>query len=173
MILIFRNINKIVFMKTLMTLLLISFSCTVLAQKALFVRVYDLSGRKIYKGDVYATSDSALSIVVNKTPVNIPVSTIGTIKTKHSAGSNVIIGAAAGTVTFAILGAASADPDEFLGYTAGEGAAAGALIGAPLGAAIGSLTILLKNSRKFLINGDPAKWETFRSFVSEKNGASK
>jgi len=157
-------------MKTLITLLLVSFSCTILAQKPIFVRVYDLSGKKIYKGDVYTTSDSGLSLVVNKTPVNIPVSTIGTIKTKHSALNNVVIGSAVGAVTIGIIGAASADPsDEFLGYSAGEGAAAGALIGATAGAAIGGLTALLKNSKKFSINGDVAKWEAFRSFLSGKN----
>ena len=160
------------FMKTLMTLLLISLSCNVLAQKPLFVRVYDLSGKKIYKGNVFTTSDSALSLVVNKTTVNIPVSTIGTIKTKHTPARNVVIGTIIGTATFAIWGATTSDPDAFIGATPVEGAAVGAVIGAPVGAAIGALTVLLKNSKKFLINGDPAKWETFRSFVSEKNGAS-
>ena len=156
-------------MKTLITLLLISFSCTILAQKQLFVRVYDLSGKKIYKGDVYATSDSDLSLVGNKTPVNIPVSTIGTIKTKHSALNNVVIGSVTGAATIGIIGAASADPSaEILGYSAGEGAAAGALIGAGAGAAIGGLTALLKNSKKFLINGNLSNWKAFRSFLSEK-----
>ena len=118
-------------MKLFYLILLISFSYKLSAQKSTFVRVYNLTGHKIYKGDVLMVTDSSLQLKVKSTPINIPVRDIGSIKTKRSAGNNILIGAITGASSMAIVGVVSADPDEFLGYTAGEGAAVGLLLGAP------------------------------------------
>jgi hypothetical protein len=161
-------------MKALPFLLLILFNCSIYAQKPLFVRVYNLDGKKINKGEVFLVTDTSLQLIGKKSPVNIPINTIGSIKTKHSAGNNLLIGSIIGTTTFALIGATSASPeDEILGYTAGEGAAAGALVGLSLGAAIGGLTILLKNSKTFLINGNSEKWKEFETAVAKRNSKTK
>jgi hypothetical protein len=154
-------------MKLFYLILLISFSYNLSAQKSTFVRVYNLTGQKIYKGDVHMVTDSSLQLKVKSTPIDIPVQKIGSIKTKRSAGHNILIGSIAGASSMAIFGAATADPDEFLGYTAGEGAAAGILIGAPPGAVIGGITALFKNSRTYLIDGDIMKWKAFQKSISE------
>ena len=158
--------SKIIFMKLLIFIFVVSLATVVHAQKAMFVRVYNLTGKKIYKGHVYTTTDSSLLLEVNNQFITVPVSNIGQIKTKHSAGNNMLISSVIGVTTFAIIGAASADPDaEIVGYTAGEGAAQGALLGAGVGAAIGGITILFKNSKTFSVNGDMNRWKKFQSFI--------
>jgi hypothetical protein len=160
-------------MKILLLLLIISSGYSVCAQKPLYIRVYDSSGKKFYKGQVFTITDTSLQLIGKEAPLNIPVSKIGSIKTKHSPETNLFIGSVIGATTFAIIGAASAQPDEFLGFTAGEGAAAGALIGAPIGAAIGGLTLLFKNSETFIVNGDMVKWKEFQSFILDKSSKQK
>lgn len=132
----------------------------------LFVRVYDLQGNKIGKGKILSISETSLQLNRKGESVKIPVSSIGSIKTKRSAGNNVLIGAVTGATTMAILGAATAEPDAWIfGYTAAEGATAGALGGALVGAAIGGITILFKNSKSYEINGDKAKWKAFKEMI--------
>jgi hypothetical protein len=154
-------------MKLFYLILFISFSYKLSAQKSTFVRVYNLTGQKIYKGDVLMVTDSSLQLKVKSTPINIPVRDIGSIKTKRSAGHNILIGSIAGASSMAIVGVVTADPEEFLGYTAGEGFAAGLLLGAPPGAVIGGITALLKKSLTYLIDGDIMKWKVFQKSISE------
>jgi hypothetical protein len=155
-------------MKIFTFIFLISLSCNVCAQKSIFVRIYNLTGERINKGQVLAVTDSSLQLEGKEAPINIPVRQIGFIKTKRSAGNNLFKGSIIGASTMAILGAATSDPDAIiLGNTAGEGAASGVIIGLPVGAAIGGLTILFKNSKTYLINGDLMKWRVFQSVVSE------
>ncbi|MGZ5253781.1 MAG: hypothetical protein ACXWV4_05410, partial [Flavitalea sp.] len=145
-------------------LILISFSIYANAQIKKFVRIYDSDGKKINKGLVVGTNDSSLQLLKNKDTLNLPISSFSSIKTKRSAGNNVLIGTFIGAGTFSVLGAASADEDAFFAYSAGNGAAAGALLGAPFGAAIGGITALFKKSRKFTINGNPDQWKAFQSY---------
>jgi hypothetical protein len=154
-------------MKLFYLILLISLNYKLSAQKSTFVRVYNLTGQKIYKGDVLMVTDSSLQLKGKSTPMNIPVRDIGSIKTKRSAGHNILIGSIAGASSMAIFGAATADPDEFLGYTAGEGIAAGILIGAPPGVIIGGISALFKNPDTYLIDGDILKWKVFQKSISE------
>lgn len=131
-----------------------------------FVRVYDLQGKKISKGNILSISDTLLQLKGKREPMKITARSIGLIKTKHSGGNNVLIGAVSGATFLAILGAASADPDAmFLGYSTGEGAAMGVLLGAPTGAAIGGITTLFKNSKSYKINGDELKWKEFKETI--------
>ena len=151
-------------------LFLISICYQVCAQKTIFVRVYDLNGKKINKGHVFATTDTSMQLKAKGgDTINLSINGIGTIKSKRSAGHNLLIGSLAGAGAVAILGAASADPEEFLGYTAGEGAAGGALLGLPAGAAIGGITVLFKKSKTFIINGNMEKWKAFQSYISKEN----
>lgn len=161
---------KTILMRTLIIIFCISFSCIAYTQKTMFVRVYDFSSKQTFNGEIYSVTDSSLLLSAKKTPVVIPVNKISFIKTKRSAGHNVLIGAAAGVATGALVGAASADPDaEIAPISTGAGAAGGALLGATLGAAVGGITGLLKKKETFLINGDFTKWVTFKSFVLEKS----
>jgi len=154
-------------MKNLILVITLILSSNVCAQNGLentnvFVRVYDLQGKKISKGKILSISETSLQLNRKGESMNIPVESIGSIKTKRSAGNNVLFGAATGATTMAILGAATADPDAWIfGYTAGEGAAAGALLGGTAGAAIGGITILFKNSKSYEINGDKVKLKAF------------
>ncbi len=120
------------------------------------------------KGRLDALTDSSLQLKQDSSILNIPVSTIGSIRTKRSGGNNMLKGAILGATTLSILGAATADPDLMYGYTAGEGAAAGAVLGAVAGAAVGGITILAKNSRLFQIDGDAIKWQEMRSALLTK-----
>ena len=156
--------------KNLILLLLILLSYNADAQKSSFVRVYNLAGEKINKGYVISVTDTSLQLKDNSTLVAIPVRSIGFIKTKRSAGNNVLVGSVIGATTGAVLGAVTAEPDAgFMAYTAGEGAAAGALLGSVAGAVIGGLTILAKNPDTYLINGDVSKWKAFQSLITGKN----
>lgn len=137
-------------------------------EKKLFVRVYNLEGKKIGKGHVNFVNDTLLGLKKNSKFLQFNVNDIGIIKTKRSAGHNILIGAAIGATTFAILGAASADPDAWIfGYTAAEGAAVGALGGALGGAAVGGASVAFKNSMTYPINGNIDKW---RIFMEDLNG---
>jgi len=155
-------------MKRLVTFLfLVSIGYQVCAQKAIFVRVYDLNGKKINTGRVLTTTDTSLQLKKeSRDTVNLSITSIGTIKTKRSGGHNVLMGSVAAAGAFAIFGAATADPDVFLGYTAGEGAVGGLVLGIPVGAAIGGITVLFKKSGTFVINGDIKKWKAFHSYIS-------
>ena len=155
-------------MKRLVTFLfLVSIGYQLCAQKAIFVRVYDLNGKKISKGHVVATTDTSLQLEMeSRDTVNLAINSIGTIKTKRSAGRNVLMGSLVGAGAFAIFGAATADPDVFLGYTAAEGAVGGFVLGIPFGAAIGGITVLFKKSGTFVRNGDIKMWKAFHSYIS-------
>jgi len=156
-------------MKRLVTFLfLISICFQVCAQKPIFVRVYNLNGKKINTGRVLAATDTSLQLKTeSRETVNISINTIGTIKTRRSGGHNVLMGSLAGAGAFAIVGVATADPnDQIVAYSAGEGALAGVVLGIPVGAAIGGITVLFKKSGTFVINGKVEQWKAFQSYIS-------
>lgn len=131
-----------------------------------FVRVYGLQGEKIGKGKILSFSDSRLQLKRNNRIKEFSIKNIGSIKTKRSAKSNLLIGAAIGAVAGGIAGADSADPDSWIfGYTATEGALGGAIIGGGAGTVVGGITALFKNPETFEINGDPVKWKEFTSTI--------
>lgn len=133
-----------------------------------FVRVYNLDGKKIGKGNINFINDTIIKIRKGGRIESIKIKDIGIIKTKHSAGHNVLIGAAVGGGTLGVLGAATADPDDWvLGYSAPEGFAVGLVIGGATGAAVGGLTALFKTSNTYLINGDLEKLKLFMEMISK------
>ena len=95
-------------------------------KNTLFVRIYNLDGDKMNKGKVLTVNDTIIQLLKNKETVNIDMRTIGLIKTKRSAGNNVLIGSLIGLTIGAIVGVASADPDALIfGYSASEGGTGG------------------------------------------------
>ena len=158
-------------MKILIFAITLILSINVCAQNGfentnVFVRVYNLQGKKIGKGKILSISETSLQLNRKGESGKIPVSNIGFIKTKRSEGSNVLVGAAIGATTIGIFGAVAAEPDVIiLPITAGEGAAIGVVLGGIAGAAIGGITILFKNSKSYEINGDKAKWKAFKEMI--------
>ncbi len=130
-----------------------------------FVRVYDLNGIKISKGRIASLTDTSLVVGPIEKPVNIEVTGIGFIKTKRSAGNNILWGAAIGAGTGAILGFASGGENEWWGK--GEGAGGFGLIFGVMGSGIGAITAIIKNSKTFPIDGDVIKWKAFREAIEE------
>lgn len=160
-------------MKNLFFAIAILFCIPIYAQQetlknALFVRVYNLEGDKMNKGEVLAVNDTTLVLQRKNGAVNIDIRTIGLIKTKRSEGNNVLLGSLIGFTLGAIIGVASADPDAWFGYSASEGATGIGLVGAVLGTGIGAVTIPFKNSKSYIINGDISKWKVFEEMIKNK-----
>ena len=156
-------------MKKILIFIVVLISITISAQEKtsndrIFIRIYNLEGDKIGAGFIVSMSDNELQIIKKKTLKTVAVRSIGSIKTKRSAGHNVLIGTAFGFVTGASFGIGSANPDDFiLNYTAGDGAFIFGTMGAGIGAAAGGLSNLFKQSTHYLINGDIVKWQEFKS----------
>ena len=70
----------------------------------LFVRVFDLDGKKIGKGHIYSSNDSLVVLKLKDKRKEINLVEIGKIKTKRSGGHNILIGASSGVFVGSILG---------------------------------------------------------------------
>jgi len=167
---------KSYYMRILLLVLLSMHSYNSIAQKKLFIRLFDLQGRKITSGKISTWTDSSITIGVSANHYSeVGVAQIGIIKTKRSIGHNVAVGAILGGGIFAISGAASGETEpqgswDFFYITPAEGAALGLLFGASLGAAVGGISGLFKNSQIYLIHGDRSKLKAFEStFTQQKN----
>ncbi len=165
-------------LKTLMLLIVLTLFTNAYAQnrdfsKGMFVRVYNLEGKKISKGKLIFVSDTLLILKHNSKFNNLNPMDIGYIKTKRSGGHNVLIGAAIGATTVSVISIASIDPDD--GYfiwdatpdNVGEALAVGVVGGGTTGAAIGGITIFFKNSKTFIINGEESNWKTFQQMTNK------
>ena len=158
-------------MKNLLFAIALVLSTTIYAQERNektypFVRVFDQLGQKINKGHIVSVDNTTLFLKSHNQSVGISYLEIGIIKTKRSAGNNVLMGATIGGAAMGILGAATADPDGWLfNYSAGEGFAMGTIFGGTAGSVLGAATIPLKNSKTFIINGDINNWNAFRESV--------
>ncbi|MBF2708469.1 hypothetical protein [Flavobacterium soyangense] len=163
-------------MKNLLFAIAMLLCSTIYAQKevaknSLFIRVYNLEGDKMNKGKVLSVNDTILQLQEKNGSVDIDIRTIGFIKTKHSAGNNMLFGSLIGLTVGVIFGVATSDPnpDEvFFGYSASEGGTGFGLIGAILGTGVGGTTALFKNSKSYIINGDTSKWKVFEKMISGK-----
>ena len=121
-------------MKTITIILLLSLCCSVVAQKSIFVRVYDLEGKKMNKGRVLSVTNPSLHLKKGRRAVIIPVQNIGYIKTKRSEGHNVLVGSLIGltTGTIAAMAYGNSEPG-ITPPTIEEGLAVGAILGLPVG----------------------------------------
>ena len=131
-----------------------------------FVRIYNLEGKKINKGYVSFVNDTILGL---KNKDKIDIRDIGYLKTKRSAGNNVLVGAILGAVTGGVIGAVSAEPESmFLSYTATEGGSGGGIIGGLGGGVIGGVTALFKKSKTYLVSVDPLLWKGIKKRLRNK-----
>ena len=157
-------------MRLLIFLIFISFSFNACAQKPIFVRVYDLSGKKISQGFVQEITDSSLKLEGRKGPINISDDRIGSIQTKRSNGSNIIIASVIGGFAGGIIGAVTPSPgNSFLNFSKSEAVILGTLTGAAVGVVIGAITTLFKHSKRYVIKGNKTKWKVFQTMINENN----
>jgi hypothetical protein len=151
------------FFKTALISIIILIAFTANAQSSLFVRVYDMNGKKINKGTVIAISDSTIQLG-NSNNI-IQVKNIGFIKTKHSFGHNILISSAiSGGIFATVMAIGSTDKGGFLSWTLSEGIAAGLLAGVIYGPVIGGITAIFKNTTTFPINGRESNWQEFNHY---------
>lgn len=172
-------------LKAMVVLFILAISLNMVAQKGtenkgLFLRIYNMEGKKINKGQFRFINDSILGIRRYKKLVQVHVRDIGKIKTKRSAGNNVLVGSLVGGATLSIVGAATSEqktetryfpylgPYEYTtGNTPGEGAAEGAFAGILGGALVGLGTSMFKNSKSYQIAGDINNLKSFGKAISE------
>jgi hypothetical protein len=164
-------------MKKVLLLLTLLISFSIAAQKEnrtqnLFVRVFDIDGKKIGKGHIYSINDSLLVLSKNKRTKELYLIGIGKVKTKRSGGHNMIVGVSSGILAGAILGSVN-PPTESAGGTftwaggsSGEELVSGVTVGILSGTIIGGISILFKNSKTFIIEANPEKWDVFVEAVS-------
>jgi len=159
-------------MKNLLFAIALLLCSPIYAQKAAekstpFIRVYNLEGNKMNKGRVLGVNDTILQLQGKKGLEDIDIRTIGLIKTKRSEGNNILLGSLIGLATGAIFGAIANGGDDSW-FTTEEAAAGVGAVGAVVGTGIGGISILFKDSKSYIINGDPSKWKVFEETISGK-----
>lgn len=158
-------------MKYLIIIFVLFISTNVLAQKKgkhiknknVFIRVYDLEGKKINKGKIKFISENSIELDLKGKIIEVPLSKIGKIKTKHSGGNNIAKGALIGGGSLALIGLLSGDDKGgFMSFSATDKAALGLIGGGFFGGVYGGISILFKKSKRFIINGDIMKLKKFK-----------
>lgn len=135
--------------------------------KKLFVRVFNLDGKKIGKGKIYTINDSLLVLKKNERLVELYLREIGKIKTKRSGGHDFLVGASTGAAAGAILGSVNPPSDSkggtftWAGGSSGDELASGISVGIISGAIVGGISALFKNSKKYSIDANMENWRTF------------
>lgn len=129
------------------------------AQRSIFLRVYDESGKKISKGHFVAATDSFLQLNRDGKIIEIPVGNIETIRKRRSAGHSVAMGALAGLAGGGLLGYIDNDPGGF--FTPEETGILGGSVGLITGAAAGAIIAPFKKTKKVLIGRDRERLKDF------------
>ena len=131
--------------------------------KQVFIRVFDLSGKKIAKGVLAQTTDSSIFIKKDTNMREIPVSSIGYIKTRRSIAHGALTGAIIGGLIVGTLSAVSSDEGDsgfnVFNYSPAEGFALGMLSGGAGGALIGAFIASTKTRTKLTLNGSLNEWQ--------------
>jgi hypothetical protein len=130
----------------------------------LFIRVYNLEGKKIGNDILVNVNDTTVSLEVKGSILTIPVSEIGEIRTKHSLAGNLIIGSIFGTsLALALLAAdpETGTPSNFTGPERVVAVVGGLIIGTVAGLATG----IFRKSETYKINGDPDALKKFKETV--------
>ena len=131
-------------------------------KSAIFIRVYNLQGQKIAKGKIFKVSDTIFGLIKNKKTSYHTYSQIGFVKTKHSEGNNVLMGATIGGASLAMLGILAGDGGgSYISGNSTSNAAIGLIGGSFLGSIIGVFTNIFKKSETIPINGDSLRFKEF------------
>jgi hypothetical protein len=131
--------------------------------KDIFVRIYNLEGKKIQKGRIKSVSKT--SIELQELPsgnfISIPYNEIGKIKTKRSGGNSIAKGAVIGGASGALIGFSQGD-GVFGVFTAIDYAIVGLVTGSVMGATVGGITTIFKKSELYIIDGNEIKFKDFK-----------
>lgn len=158
-------------MKYLIIAIILVLSINVVAQNKIvntniFIRVYDLQGKKINKGKIKLISKKSIELFFKGKTIKIPLSKIGKIKTKRSGGYNVAKGALIGGSSLALIGLVSGDNDSgAVSFLATDKAALGLISGGFFGAAVGGITAIFKKSKLYIIDGNEMKLKNFKQEI--------
>lgn len=155
-------------MKAAHLILLLFLSCNSFAQKHPYLRIYDSLGKKIVSGKLISISDSSLKLQHNREVIEIFKNSISTIKTRHSTAYRILIPALVGSVVFGIMGAATANENEFVFNTPASAGAIWAGIGASFGSVAGAVIMLFKQSETYDIGSDNMKFLEFKDTLNAK-----
>lgn len=162
-------------MKYVIVIIALILSINVFAQNEVynntFIRIYNLEGKKINKGKIKSITKNSIEIYLKGKTIKIPLNKIGKIKTKRSAGNNIVKGALIGGGSLAILGLLSGDDDKgFISFSGTDKASIGLIGGGFFGGIIGGITAIFKKSDIYIINGNEMKLENFKEkMTTEKS----
>ncbi|GAA4291827.1 hypothetical protein GCM10023163_07410 [Aestuariibaculum suncheonense] len=137
----------------------------------LFLRVFDMDGKKIGKGHIHSINDSLIVLSKAKKLKKIHPKEIGKIKTKRSGGHNVLVGATSGALVGVVLGSVNPPTDSsggtftWAGGSSGDELASGVTVGVISGTIIGGISALFNNPKTFVIESNPEKWNAFVNSV--------
>jgi len=160
------NIKKIAVFVISLILCSSVFAQNVIENPKIFVRIYDLQGKKIGKGKVVSITDTSIQLTRSQKKIEIiPVNNIGLIKTKRSEGHHVLVCAATGATILATAFVIDVENDKDWTPIA---IIAGTAIGSTAGALVGLVTYNNKNSIFYEINGDLSKWNEFKIIMNNK-----
>ncbi|WAC03504.1 hypothetical protein N7U66_08485 [Lacinutrix neustonica] len=134
----------------------------------IFIRIYNLDGKKINKGTIKSISETSIELYLKGKTISVPLSKIGKIKTKRSGGNNVAKGALIGGGSLALLGLISGDDDPgIISFSATDKAAVGLIGGGLVGAGIGGITTIFKKSKFYIIDGNEMKLKDFKVKIND------
>jgi len=157
---------------TLLILLLCSFTLQLQA-KTKFVRVFNLNGHLIARGDLIATTDTSVIIQEHKKQVEIPVTQIGFIKTARTFGGPIAIGAGVGFFIGTVVGAAAggggggnSNSDVFYEFDESVSIAAGMALGTAGGAVVGTIISAAQKRKRIVVNGNVNVWQQKRQLLN-------
>ena len=152
---------KLVFM------LLLTIQCIAgIAQKNIFIRVYDHSGSLLIDGRKYHVTDSAIEFKNEK----LAYTEIGFIRTGHSLRHNIGNGSLLGLGIFALDGILSPNiQDDLIFSKSTKVVLSSILIGLPSGVIGGVIYYIFKKRKRYAIKGDLENWTKFRAAFESNN----
>jgi len=138
------------------------------AQKNIFIRLYDLNGKKIGKGNLLPGTDSTIDVLRGKRTNTFSISNVGGVKTKRTFGHSVLIGTGVGvglaTIGIAVSAIASNSNNEETSFDAGLIALGLPYAGAFVGTVVGAIT----KRRTFEIKGNADNWKPLKDKMLSK-----
>jgi hypothetical protein len=144
--------------------------CALSAQPHKFLRIFDLSGKKIAKGYLSSTTDSSIKLVHDSTTTEYSATKIGFIKTKRSGGHSILIASAVGGVSLGLLALAvnSGDnSDSWFQFSSGEALFGGFIYGAAIGTITGGIISAANKRMTYQVNGDLKKWMEVKAAIEK------
>ena len=138
------------------------------AQKNIFIRLYDLNGKKIGKGNLLPGTDSTIDLLRGKKTKTFSISKVDEVKTRRTFGHSVLIGTGVGvglaTVGIIISASASNSDNQETSFDAGLIALGLPYAGALVGTVVGAVT----KRRTFEIKGNADNWKPLKDKMLSK-----